>query len=380
MLSPGLLRRSFSMSSTVTSAPFSRAVVHAMRKLYPEALADKSWDNTGLLLEAPFNPKNRKNNSVLLAVDLTKAVADEAIERQDSIIVAYHPIIFRGLKSLTLANTQQQSLLRLAAEGISVYCPHTAVDAAPGGLGDWLADIVTGTPADSTSSSKQSQATTPLTDLNDPFIGERPYYQLRHHPSQRSLSQVGDLTLATTPHTREAITPVTNVPGVEGAGMGRVVRYETPQLLTWIIDRISRGMGNPKAFTIAIPQGSSLEDLTISSVGICAGSGGSLFSGLNVDLLFTGELSHHEALAAIEKGQVVITLFHSNTERGYLHNVLKQQLLTQVREEWEYLRSEEKGRGDLDSLTLAALEDDFAAVEVSERDRDPYGIVIAQEQ
>jgi putative NIF3 family GTP cyclohydrolase 1 type 2 len=99
-------------------------------------------------------------NSVLLTVDLTKAVADEAIERNDCVVVAYRmihpsslgcqliipidPIIFRGLKSLTLADTQQQSLLRLALEGISVYCPHTAVDAAPGGLGDWLADIVTG--------------------------------------------------------------------------------------------------------------------------------------------------------------------------------------------------------------------------------------------
>jgi putative NIF3 family GTP cyclohydrolase 1 type 2 len=54
------------------------------------------------------------------------------------------PIIFRALKSFTLANSQQNSLLRLAQEGISVYCPHTAVDAAPEGLNDWLADIVVG--------------------------------------------------------------------------------------------------------------------------------------------------------------------------------------------------------------------------------------------
>ena len=80
------------------------------------------------------------------------------------------PIIFRGLKSLTLADSQQESLLRLAAEGISVrsrlalyvywqlltrmnfvvqvYSPHTAIDAATGGLGDWLADIVTSEPPD----------------------------------------------------------------------------------------------------------------------------------------------------------------------------------------------------------------------------------------
>jgi len=93
-------------------------------------------------------------------------VADEAIERRDSTIITYRmlneipraslyayiyitndnidPIIFRGLKSLTFANTQQTTLLRLAQEGISVYSPHTAVDAAPGGLNDFLADIVTG--------------------------------------------------------------------------------------------------------------------------------------------------------------------------------------------------------------------------------------------
>lgn len=59
-------------------------------------------------------------------------------------LIGTDPIIFRGLKSITLDNTQQTSLLRLAQEGISVYSPHTAVDAAPGGLNDWLADIVTG--------------------------------------------------------------------------------------------------------------------------------------------------------------------------------------------------------------------------------------------
>ena len=41
------------------------------------------------MLEAPFDPLRRQMNSVLLTVDLTKAVADEAIERQDSIVIAY---------------------------------------------------------------------------------------------------------------------------------------------------------------------------------------------------------------------------------------------------------------------------------------------------
>jgi len=54
------------------------------------------------------------------------------------------PIIFRPLKSLTLSNTQQRSLLRLVQAGISVYSPHTAVDASVGGVNDWLADGISG--------------------------------------------------------------------------------------------------------------------------------------------------------------------------------------------------------------------------------------------
>lgn len=42
-----------------------------------------------VLLEAPFDPVRRQMNSVLLTVDLTKAVADEAIERKDSVVIAY---------------------------------------------------------------------------------------------------------------------------------------------------------------------------------------------------------------------------------------------------------------------------------------------------
>jgi putative NIF3 family GTP cyclohydrolase 1 type 2 len=61
-------------------------------------------------------------NSVLLTVDLTKAVADEAIERKDSVVIAYREccLAISFLKSLTFNDTQQTSLLRLAAEGISV--------------------------------------------------------------------------------------------------------------------------------------------------------------------------------------------------------------------------------------------------------------------
>ncbi|THV73022.1 NGG1p interacting factor 3 [Aureobasidium pullulans] len=384
------LRRAIKMSSTTSSAPFSKAVTGAMRKLYPEALADKSWDNTGLLLESPFDPIRRQMNSALLTIDLTKAVADEAIERGDSIIVAYHPIIFRGLKSLSLADTQQQTLLRLAAEGISVYSPHTAIDCAPGGLGDWLADIVSGTPMSAEELAAQAEQKQEELSNQEPETPsqqlKRPTFQLQHHPSQLSIKD-RTLKLGNDTHTRRPIKP-SSVPGYQNttAGMGRIVRFNTPQPLLEIIDRIGRGLGNPKGFPIAIPQGKTMDEIDISSVAICAGSGGGVFGGLgkngeeDVDLLFTGELSHHEALAAIEQGKCVIALFHSNTERGFLHGVLKPQLEKSVKEEWERVRKEEKGKAGLSEDYLEALEDDHVEIHVSEVDRDPYGIMISKDE
>ncbi|KAL5361347.1 GTP cyclohydrolase 1 type 2/Nif3 [Aspergillus floccosus] len=333
-----------------SSSPFTRAVVNSMRKLYPESLAEKSFDNTGLLLEAPFNPSQKQNNSVLLTIDLTKAVADEAIARKDSVVVAYHPIIFRGLKSLTLNDPQQQSLLRLAQEGISVYSPHTAVDATPGGMADWLCDVVTGSivPRSTAPSIRTSSST--------------------QNYSQPTYPQPGPVTAAAAsavvPHSRSTIHPSPQpVPeGMESAGMGRLVTFDTPQSLTAVVDRIAAGVGYPAGIPIAIPQSySSADDMTVRTVGVCPGSGSSVLlrpppGGQIPDLLFTGELSHHEALAAIERGSAVVALSHSNTERGYLRAVMQEKLTEALRQEWN---------------------EEFE-VGVSESDRDPYGIMIRQ--
>ncbi|KAH6677185.1 NIF3 NGG1 interactin-like proteing factor 3-like 1 [Halenospora varia] len=291
-------------------SPFSKAVIAAVKNLYPEDLADKSFDNTGLLLESPSRP--HLNKSALITVDLTKAVADEAIKRKDSIIIAYHPIIFRPLKSLTLSNTQQTTLLRLAQEGISVYSPHTAVDAAPGGLNDWLADVVCS-------------------------------------GVESSIRSIDRRTL-TTNFSRGVITPVAGPPGFEGAGYGRIVRFASPQRLGELVSKINSQLGL-HGCSVATPQnvplGGHKGQLPISSVGICAGSGGSMLAGLDVDLVFTGELSHHEALAIIEKGKCVVTTFHSNSERAFFRRMMQPKMV---------------------------VENGFD-ISVSEMDRDPFDIV-----
>lgn len=313
-------------SYPVIISPFTQVVVDTVRKLFPEEWADKSFDNTGLLLEAPMRHDRRQKNAVLLTIDLTQAVADEAIGRQVSVVIAYHPIIFKPLKSLTLADSQQRSLLRLTQEGISVYSPHTAVDAAPYGLGNWLADIVT-----------------------------------------------GDVQLGTVPHERKIIIPAPPVLGMEDAGMGRIVRFRSPQPLGSLINRVAGQLGGMvRHLPLAIPLRKSIEETTISSVAVCAGSGGSILRDLDVDMLLTGELSHHETLTAIEKGQVVLAPYHTNTERGYLEQVLAFLLSDKLEQAWGRLKRDCPPSSVVEAQVIS---DWHISVHVSELDRDPFQIV-----
>ncbi|KAJ5898844.1 hypothetical protein N7495_003588 [Penicillium taxi] len=356
------IRRYSAMSSTTPPcSPFTKAVVSSMRKLYPESLADKSFDNTGLLLEAPFEPSRRQKNSVLLAIDLTTAVADEAISNKNSVVVAYHPIIFRGLKSLTLDDSQQRSLLRLAQHGISVYSPHTAVDTVPGGMADWLCDVVTNTflTADSKPAIKDCASAL----YSAPIFPQPELVPLRSAKSDHQI-----------PHTRSTIhpSPSATIPeGFESAGAGRLVTFTEAQLLTSLIDHIGRGVGFPAGIPIAIPQLKSIDDIQIRTVGMCPGSGsGVLLRGGEIpDLLFTGEMSHHEALAATERGSVVISLSHSNSERGYLRGVMQNKLLHELAQQWETDRKTASSSEEI-------YDDATVDVSVSKTDRDPYGIMV----
>ncbi|KAJ5570558.1 uncharacterized protein N7459_009988 [Penicillium hispanicum] len=335
-----------------------------------------------VLLEAPFDPSRPQKNSVLLAIDLTTAVANEAIKRRDSAVVAYHPIIFRGLKSITLEDTQQRSLLRLAQHGISVYSPHTAVDTVPGGMADWLCDVVTGT-----FKASESKPRSKIESCNSSLYSTPTYPQPASVPTAASAS-----TSQQIPHTRSTIhpSPPASIPeGFESAGAGRLVTFNEAQPLTALIDHIGRGVGLPGGIPIAIPQSQSINDIHIRTVGMCPGSGsGVLLRGGEIpDLLFTGEMSHHETLAATERGSVVVSLAHSNSERGYLRAVMQKKLQQDLTQRWQSDReaalqavqeSAKQGGASPSSCCAEVYQDAGVEVSVSDADRDPYGIMVWQ--
>lgn len=105
-------------------------LVRAMDLIAPPALAEP-WDNTGLVIGDPMEPLR----AVLVTIDVTAAVIEEALGLGCTALVAYHPPIFQPLRALGPADLA----LHLAQARLAVYSPHTALDAAPGGTNDVLA-------------------------------------------------------------------------------------------------------------------------------------------------------------------------------------------------------------------------------------------------
>lgn len=71
----------------------------------------------------------------------------------------------------------------------------------------------------------------------------------------------------------------------------------------------------------------------VSSVAICAGSGSSVLGPVTADVYLTGEMGHHDVLAALAKNTSVILCEHTNTERGYLSAILQPALQSALAKE-----------------------------------------------
>ncbi|KAG0301051.1 hypothetical protein BGZ98_008659 [Dissophora globulifera] len=252
-----------------------KRVLTSMERIAPQSLAEHAWDNVGLLVEAPY-PRTRVASAtpqrVFLTIDFTTAVLDEALNDPSvGVIVAYHPPIFRGLKRLQLKDTKQRMVLQCAAKGVSIYSPHTSCDNCEEGVNDWL-----------------------LQAFGD--AGSRTVYVPAENPP----------------------------PGHEKAGKGGIFTFNQPQPVKTVIEQIKVHLGLKHVRAAIHPTHASQERL-ITTVGVWAGSGSEMMNH-KADLFWTGELGHHDVLEALEQNSTVVLCEHSNTERGYLKDVLKPKL------------------------------------------------------
>lgn len=98
-------------------------VTDYLESFAPQAYQE-SYDNSGLIT----GDSNQTVTGVLVTLDATEPVLDEAIEKKCNLIIAHHPILFRGLKKITGANYVERALLKAIRNNIAIFAIHTNLD------------------------------------------------------------------------------------------------------------------------------------------------------------------------------------------------------------------------------------------------------------
>ena len=112
-------------------------LVEILEKLAPTSLAEE-WDNPGLLV----GERNAEVKKVLVALDATDEVIDEAVNMNADVIVTHHPMIFGSLKKVNDDTALGRRIIKLIKNGVAHYAMHTNLDIAFGGVNDELAKIL----------------------------------------------------------------------------------------------------------------------------------------------------------------------------------------------------------------------------------------------
>jgi dinuclear metal center YbgI/SA1388 family protein len=353
------------------SSLFLDRVVGLLEEVAPLRHAE-SWDNVGLLL-APLGDRLDETRPpsvrrALFCVDLTDAVLDETLAGSFDLVVAYHPPLFRPIQRLRPAVPGERRMIALARAGVAVYSPHTALDAAPNGVNDWLASglgpgevrplvqaealepalelkLVTFVPGEHVdrvaaalsaagagvigeyaecSSRAETTGTFRGSAASNPPVGERHKLEsvaevrLEMVCPKSALARVAEVMRDVHPYEEPAwdVYPLAPRPTV-GFGVGRRVTLREPAPLATLVERLKLHVGR-RSLRVAATEHHRAGSL-VHHAAVCAGSGGSVFEHAgSVDLLVTGELAHHAVLDKLASGASVVLCEHSSSERGFL--------------------------------------------------------------
>lgn len=111
-----------------------RDVTDVIERFAPLAIQE-GWDNSGLCIGSPDAPVS----SVLLGLDCTPELVDEAVECGADMIVTHHPLIFSGLKRISPEDKVGEAVIKAVKAGISVYAAHTSADKVIAGVSGAMA-------------------------------------------------------------------------------------------------------------------------------------------------------------------------------------------------------------------------------------------------
>ncbi|MDI3519085.1 MAG: hypothetical protein PWQ34_1232 [Caldanaerobacter sp.] len=329
-----------------------QTIVSIMDRLAPRKFA-QDWDNVGLIVGDPLQDVSK----ILVALDATHEVVEEAIEKKVDMIVTHHPLIFKSIKSVRSDTPVGMLVMKFIKHEISLYAAHTSFDIAPNGMNDILCNILgiyerevldvtysedykkvvvyvpkgyedvvrnamcsagagfIGNYSDSTFQVEGTGTFKPMEGA-DPFIGEVGKLEkveeirLETVVPQKYLDKVINAMLRVHPYEEVAYDVYSLANLREEYGLGRIGVIEE----TTLKELALKVKAKLKAESLKV-----VGDLErrVKKVAVCGGSGASLIHKAvmkGADVLITADIGYHDAVEAQHLGLALIDAGHFATE------------------------------------------------------------------
>jgi len=339
-------------------------LARALEELAPLNLQE-SYDNSGLLIGSA----QKEITKALITLDVTEKVIDEAIHGKCELIIAHHPLIFKGLKKLSGNSLTERLVVKAIKNDIAIYAIHTNLDNVSHGVNAKLAEIlglhntiilqtgrselkklVTFCPLNHAAALQQAifkagagrignysdcgfttsgKGSFKAQDGSDPFVGE--HGKLHEEDEIRIETIVPDYLLRkvvsdmVSAHPYEEVAydvyPVDNVNPLTGAGM--IGELEKEADVVEFLQHVKQKLGSPHL------RHSPVIDKKVKKVAICGGSGAFLIHKAyqaGADIFISGDIKYHDFFEH-NGDMTIVDAGHFETERftkDLLFDYLKQ--------------------------------------------------------
>jgi len=329
----------------------------------------EEYDNSGV----QFADMDEDISNILLCLDVTEEILQEAIRENCNMILSHHPLLFQPLTRIT--KQDNPLAYKLFYQHINLISVHTNFDLAENGLNDYVGQLLGLNKIASLKSSPEKiyklavyvpeQYQDPLREAlfqsgagqignynetsfsltgkgsfkpmegTKPFIGQTGKRESVNEIKietifyERNLSKIIEAIHKNHPYEEPAY-DIYQLEKHSSAGIGMVAMLKKQKKLENLCQKIKEQLSAPY---LRIIQANQKE---IQTIALCTGSGGSLIDQCvdkQVDLFITGDIDYHEALKAKEMGLNVIDIEHFYTEKYFVPAIRKQLIQYQIPEE-----------------------------------------------
>lgn len=327
-------------------------ICQLFEELAPLSLQE-SYDNAGLLV----GKRTDTVAGILLCIDVTEAVIDEAIKYKCNLIISHHPLIFKGLKRLTGDDYVQRCVIRAISHNIAIYSAHTNLDSVATGVNGRIAQkiglehcrilapvsgqllkLVTFVPQkeadkvrtalfeagaghignyDSCSYNGEGFGTFKASEGCNPFVGEintlhrEPEIRIEVIVPTHLQSKIQQDLISAHPYEEVAFDWIPLANDWTQTGMGMIGQLPHEEDETSFLLRIK------KTFNAGIIRHTPLHGRPIRTVAVCGGSGASLLSTAiraKADIFISADFKYHDFFGA-ENRIVIADIGHYESEQ-----------------------------------------------------------------